>query len=100
MAATRSQGHVQFATGDSKSGKYSTLWFFRLEEQWVASFLDVLYQFYVLLPYIICVVHGVRPLFTISRISLADGKKADKKYSVSRRSGTKSKTPVRFIPLF
>ncbi len=47
MAATRGQGHVQFATGDSKSGKYSTIpscGFFQLEEQWVASFL---YQFYV-----------------------------------------------------
>ncbi len=25
MVATRSQGHIQFVTGDSKSGKYSTI---------------------------------------------------------------------------
>ena len=49
MVATRNQGHVQFATGDSKSGKYSTLWVFSAREAVGGKFSGrtTVYQFNV-----------------------------------------------------
>ncbi len=49
MVATRSQGHVQIVTGDSKSGKYSTLWVFSAREAVGGKFSGrtTVYQFNV-----------------------------------------------------
>jgi hypothetical protein len=59
-------------------------------------------QFSILCPFAVYYLrYAVRPLFTMSRISLADGKRAGQKIQRKIAAAVqKVKSPVLFIPLF